>query len=135
VILREGRDCAILAVGVMCEQAMRAAELLDADGFDVTVVNCRFIKPLDRTLLETVVGDHSVLLTAEDGIDVNGFGAYVAATVEGIDRDVRVDIAGVPDRTYEHAPRGEQLAWAGLDAESLAQRVRALAAEESLSSR
>jgi len=134
-VLHEGRDCAILAVGVMCELAMQAAELLAQDGFDVTVVNCRFIKPLDRAMLEGLVSDHRLLLTVEDGVDVNGFGAYVAAAVERMAPDVRVEIAGIPDRTYEHAPRGEQLAAVGLTAEGIAERVKAGAAEESLTSR
>jgi 1-deoxy-D-xylulose-5-phosphate synthase len=134
-MLREGRDCAILATGVMCEPSLQAAERLAQDGFDVSVVNCRFIKPLDRAMLEGLVRDHRLLLTVEDGVDVNGFGAYVAATVEHMAPDVRVEIAGIPDRTYEHAPRGEQLAWAGLTPEGIAERVKAGAAEESLTPR
>jgi 1-deoxy-D-xylulose-5-phosphate synthase len=134
-VLREGRDCAILAVGVMCEPAMQAAERLAQDGLDVTVVNCRFIKPLDRAMLEGLVGDHRMLLTVEDGIDVNGFGAYVAAAVESMAPDVRVEIAGIPDRTYEHAPRGEQLASVGLTPEGIAERVKAGAAKESVTPR
>ncbi len=130
-ILREGKECAILAVGVMCQPAMEAAELLAADGFDVTVVNCRFIKPLDHTMLESLVRSHRLLVTVEDGIDVNGFGAYAAATCERIDPEVRVEVVGIPDRTYEHAPRGEQLGWVGLTGPGLAERVRACAAEES----
>jgi 1-deoxy-D-xylulose-5-phosphate synthase len=134
-ILREGRDCAMLAVGVMCQPAMEAAELLAADGLDVTVVNCRFIKPLDHGMLETLVRDHRILMTVEDGTEVTGFGAFAAATCERIDPQVRVEVVGIPDRTYEHAPRAEQLAWVGLSPEGLADRVRSWAAEESLTPR
>jgi 1-deoxy-D-xylulose-5-phosphate synthase len=134
-MLREGRDCAILAVGVMCQPAMEAAELLAADGFDITVVNCRFIKPLDHAMLENLVREHRLLMTVEDGTEVNGFGAFAAATCERIDPQARVEVVGIPDRTYEHAPRGEQLAWAGLTPQGLADRVRAWAAEESLTPR
>ena len=134
-ILREGRECAILAVGVMCEPALEAAELLRADGFDLTVVNCRFLKPIDRGMLETLVNDHKILVTVEDGAVTNGFGAFIAATVEGIAPEVRVAVHGVPDRTFEHAPRGEQLALAGLDARGIAEKVRAWSAQESLTAR
>jgi 1-deoxy-D-xylulose-5-phosphate synthase len=134
-MLREGRDCAILAVGVMCQPATEAAELLAADGFDITVVNCRFIKPLDHAMLENLVREHRLLMTVEDGTEVNGFGAFAAATCERIDPQARVEVVGIPDRTYEHAPRGEQLAWAGLTPQGLADRVRAWAAEESLTPR
>ncbi len=132
-VLREGRECAILAVGVMCEPASQAAELLEQDGFDVAVVNCRFIKPLDRDMLASLVQNHRLLITVEDGTIVNGFGAFVAATVESLAPDVRVLLMGVPDRTYEHAARSHQLAEVGLTAEGIAAKVRACAAEESLS--
>ncbi len=134
-ILRRGSDCAILAVGVMCDPAMAAADILSRDGFDVTVVNCRFIKPLDQRMLETLAGDHRYYLTVEDGTEVNGFGATVTARLESVAPEARVAILGVPDRTYEHAARASQLAQVGLNAEHIADRVRALAGEVSLSAR
>ena len=132
-VLREGKDCAILAVGVMCRPAVEAAELLEADGLDVSVINCRFIKPIDHALLATLVENHRLLVTVEDGTKVNGFGAYVSSIVHDLTADVRVDVMGVPDRTYEHAPRARQLEWVGLTAEGIADCVRARAAEKSLS--
>ena len=112
---------------------MEAAALLEADGLDVSVINCRFIKPLDMALLKTITQNHRLLVTVEDGAEVNGFGAYVSATVHGMTAGVRVTVMGVPDRTYEHAARARQLAWVGLTAEGIADRVRARHAEESFS--
>jgi 1-deoxy-D-xylulose-5-phosphate synthase len=123
--LREGEDVALLAAGVMCAPAREAAERLAAEGHDVTVINCRFIKPLDHEMLADLVRTHRFILTIEDGTAVNGFGAYVAAKVEELDPAVRVVIAGAPDRTFEHASRSDQLAEAGLSAEALADSVRA----------
>jgi 1-deoxy-D-xylulose-5-phosphate synthase len=134
-VLREGHDCAILAVGVMCQQALDAAELLRADGFDPTVVDCRFLKPLDRQMLEGLAARHRLLVTVEDATVVNGFGTYVAATVQRIAPDVRVAVLGAPDQTYEHAARARQLELAGLSGSGIANTVRAWAAEESLSAR
>ncbi|MDH3478707.1 MAG: 1-deoxy-D-xylulose-5-phosphate synthase [Gemmatimonadota bacterium] len=131
-VLRQGRDAAILAAGVMCQPAIEAAELLGADGLDVTVVNCRFIKPADRVVLQSIVDEHRFVLTAEDGTVVNGFGAHVAALVEEMAPEVRVVIAGAADRTYEHASRSDQLAEVGLNAAGLAERVRAWMAKESV---
>jgi len=131
-VLRKGKDCALLAVGVMCQPALAAAEALAADGLDVTVVNCRFLKPMDRELLETLVHDHKRLVTIEDGVVTNGFGAAVAAVMQVAAPEVRVIALGVPDHTYEHAPRAQQLAEVGLTADGIAARVRALASEESL---
>jgi len=134
-MLRKGKDCAILAVGVMCQPALGAAELLAADGIDVAVVNCRFLKPMDRAVLDTLVRDHRLLVTVEDGTVVNGFGAAVAAVTQTTAPEVRVVTLGVPDRTFEHAPRAQQLEEVGLTAPGIAARIRALAAEESLSAR
>src|SRR6059036_2607040 len=131
-VLRKGKDCALLAVGVMCRPALEAAQALAADGLDVTVVNCRFLKPIDREILDALTHEHKLLVTVEDGVVVNGFGAYIAAVVQTTAPEVRVVQTTAPDRTYEHAPRAQQLAEVGLTGPGIAARVRALAAEESL---
>src|SRR3990172_6532028 len=113
-VLRPGRDCALLAVGVMCQPALEAAETLAAEGLDVTVVNCRFLKPMDREMLDALVRDHRLLVTIEDGVVVNGFGAAASAVVQTTAPEVRLVALGVPDRTYEHAPRAQQLAGGGV---------------------
>jgi 1-deoxy-D-xylulose-5-phosphate synthase len=134
-LLRRGRECALLAVGVMCRPALEAAELLAADGFEVTVVNCRFLKPMDRAMLEALARDHKLFVTVEDGSVVNGFGATLAGLMQTTAPDVRVVPLGDPDRTYEHAPRAKQLEEVGLTGAGLAARIRVLAAEESLAPR
>jgi 1-deoxy-D-xylulose-5-phosphate synthase len=131
-MLRQGKDCAILAVGVMCQPAMEAAETLASEGLDVSVVNCRFIKPIDEDMLSTLLASHRALVTVEDGTRVNGFGSVIAARVDALGAEARVNVLGVPDRTYEHASRASQLASVGLTADGIADRVRAWAAEGSL---
>jgi len=130
-LLRKGRECALLAVGAMCQPALAAAESLAADGLDVSVVNCRFMKPVDRELLDHLLRDHRLLVTVEDGTVTNGFGAQMAGLVATVAPEVRVAVLGAPDRIYEHAPRAQQLAEVGLSGTAIAARVRALAAEES----
>ncbi len=134
-ILREGKDCAVLAVGVMCQPALDAADALAAEGLDISVVNCRFIKPVDEAMLASLLHSHRYLVTVEDGTRVNGFGAYIAGMVHDTAPDIRVSIMGADDRTYEHASRASQLAAVGLDAEGIASTVRAWAAEGSLTTR
>jgi 1-deoxy-D-xylulose-5-phosphate synthase len=131
-VLRKGKECALLAVGVMCQPAIAAAKALAAEGLDVTVVNCRFLKPVDRELLDALLRDHRLLVTVEDGTVTNGFGAYLAGLVQTIAPETRVVPLGTPDRSYEHAPRAAQLAEVGLTGPGIAERVRALAAEQSL---
>jgi 1-deoxy-D-xylulose-5-phosphate synthase len=132
-MLRRGKDYAILAVGVMCKPALEAAELLAADGLSVSVVNCRFLKPVDREMLDALLREHRCLVTVEDGTVVNGFGASLSALVQtlALPADARVLALGAPDEIYEHAPRATQLAEVGLTGAGIAARVRALVAEAS----
>jgi 1-deoxy-D-xylulose-5-phosphate synthase len=127
-ILREGKDLAILAVGTMVLQAQRAAEELSRDGIEVTVVNCRFLKPYDEAVLKQILSAHSRLLTVEEGAVVNGFGAFMAREMAGMEeaRDVRVEIMGIPDHFVEHGGRGELLREIDLDARGIRERVRRL---------
>jgi 1-deoxy-D-xylulose-5-phosphate synthase len=133
--LRQGREVAILAVGTMVAPALQAAELLAADGLDCGVVNCRFIKPLDGAMLEALAQRHRILVTVEEGTIVNGFGAFLAETLQTTHPEVRVVALGVPDRLVEQAPRAEQLESFGLTAAGIARRITALQHEESLEAR
>lgn len=129
--LRDGRDLAVLAVGTMVLEALRAADELAMEGWPVTVVNCRFLKPYDRTMLEELARTHAVLLTVEEGAVVNGFGAFMAREVEGLALLVppRVETMGIPDVFVPHGSRGGLLRELELDARGIAGRVRALLQE------
>jgi 1-deoxy-D-xylulose-5-phosphate synthase len=133
--LRPGKDLAILAVGTMVQPAVQAAELLAADGIDCAVINARFLKPLDHSMLELLLQEHRTLVTVEEGTIVNGFGAYVVETLQTTHPEVRVVALGVPDRLIEQAPRAEQLELHGLTAAGIARRITALQHEESLEAR
>ncbi len=128
-VLRRGRDCALLAVGAMCQPALAAADLLAKDGIDPEVVNCRFLKPMDAGALAGLAARHRLLVTVEDGLVTNGFGAALAARVEAESPHVRVGALGAADRTWEHATRASQLAEAGLTAEAIAARVKGFLAQ------
>lgn len=128
-VLREGKDVALLAVGAMCAPALAAADALAADGVRASVVNCRFLKPVDRAALDRLAATHRLFVTVEDGVVTNGFGASLAGLAETAYRAVRVVPIGAADRTWEHASRPEQLAEAGLTADAIAALVRGLLAE------
>jgi 1-deoxy-D-xylulose-5-phosphate synthase len=131
-VLRRGKDVAILAVGTMVLPSLAAAEALAAEGLDVTVVNCRYIKPYDEVTLAAILADHTHVLTVEEGIAINGFGAYMSTVINRQSPNVRVGVHGVPDRIIYSAPRKKQLAMLGLDATGIANRVRALHESEAL---
>ena len=139
-MLRKGaRDgsggIAILAVGTMVLPALAAAESLAAEGINATVVNCRFIKPHDATMLASIVADHHSLLVVEEGTVVNGFGAYLSAIVADLDPGVNVFTHGVPDAFIEQAPRARQLASVGLDSTGIEARVRQIRQADSRGAR
>src|SRR5690606_20546735 len=94
-ILRQGRDVVLLATGTMVLPSLTAAEALAREGVDASVVNCRFIKPLDERCLSELFPAHSVAVTVEEGTVVNGFGAFVRARIGESWPGVRVSSMGL----------------------------------------
>ncbi len=129
-VLREGSGLAILGVGTMVLPSLAAADQLAEAGIDATVVNCRFLKPMDTATLESLVQRHKYLVTVEEGTIVNGFGAALAETMQTTHPEVRVVALGVPDQLQEHASRARQLEKFGLTPDGIARRVRSLVAHE-----
>ena len=133
--LRRGKDVALLAVGTMVQPALEAADRLQAEGIDAAVINCRFMKPYDEIMLESVVLGTKVVVTIEEGTVVNGFGAMLARELQASHPEVRVASLGVPDRLIDQAPRAEQLERFGLTGAGIAARIMALHHEETFESR
>ena len=116
-LLREsGWDVALLAVGAMVGTAQKVADGLVAKGYGATVVNARFVKPLDLELLRTVAGKARLAVTLEEGTLRGGFGSAVhEASVEaGLGLSARLAHFGLPDRFLTHGSRGRLLEDAGL---------------------
>ena len=124
-MLRPGTDVAILGVGTMALPALAAAELLASEGINAAAVNARFLKPLDEAMLAEIVGNCRLVVTAEEGTIVNGFGAMLARRLQESHPDVRVLCMGIADELIMQAPRGDQLAHHGLTASGIAAKVRA----------
>jgi 1-deoxy-D-xylulose-5-phosphate synthase len=121
-LLRNGQELAILAIGHTVLPALRAAEDLAALGIDATVVNARFVKPLDRELLRAVLQQVSHVLTVEDHAIAGGFGSAVLEfmAAEGI-TGVHVRCLGVPDRFIPHGTHDELRRLCGFDREGITQ--------------
>ena len=124
--LRQGRDVALLAVGTMVAPALAAADLLAREGVPATVVNARFVKPLDEAALARLFPAHTHLLTVEEGTVVNGFGTYVRAHVAERWPGTKGASMGMPDGFVEHGERAELLGELGLTPEGIAARAREL---------
>jgi 1-deoxy-D-xylulose-5-phosphate synthase len=117
---RQGQKIAILAFGTMVTPSLKAGELLNA-----TVVNMRFIKPLDVALVRELAATHEALVTVEEGCVMGGAGAAVAEALaaDGIVKPLL--ILGLPDRFIDHGDVGQLLADCGLDSDGIVAAVRA----------
>jgi 1-deoxy-D-xylulose-5-phosphate synthase len=126
--LRPGRDGIILCFGTLLADCLQAADLLAADGLEIGVVNARFVKPLDREMVERAVRECGFVVTVEEGCLQGGFGSAVleAASELGLDAS-RIKRLGLPDRFIEHGERSELLTDLGLDAAGIASACRELA--------
>src|SRR5207302_1188067 len=125
-VLRQGSAALLLATGKLVSVAMDAAATLDHDGLPVTVVNCRYIKPLDPRL-ESWARRHPAVLTLEDNVATGGFGSAVSEALAPL--GIPVTVMAVPDTFVEQGGQAELLKQLGLDAAGVAARVRRVVSE------
>ena len=114
------RRLAILAFGTLLYPALEAAEALDA-----TVVNMRFVKPLDEELLLSIARSHDALVTVEEGCLPGGAGAAVLESLQSAQLNLPVLTLGLPDRFIEHGDPALLLSMCGLDAAGIEASIRA----------
>jgi 1-deoxy-D-xylulose-5-phosphate synthase len=117
-VLREGQDIAILAFGSMLAPALEAGQQLDA-----TVVNMRFIKPLDSQLIQQLAEHYSLLVTVEENVIQGGAGSAVNECLQALQCDTPVLNLGLPDHFVEHGSSAQLLAECGLDAAGIQRAV------------
>jgi 1-deoxy-D-xylulose-5-phosphate synthase len=124
VLLREGRDVALVAYGSMVPVALAAARLLAERGVEATVVNARFAKPIDTTLVSRCLARRRLLVTLEEHAVSGGFGSAVleALAAAGVAAPPAL-LIGVPDRFVEHGSRGVLLERLGLTARGVEERI------------
>jgi 1-deoxy-D-xylulose-5-phosphate synthase len=123
-ILSEGGDIALLALGSMVYPCVEAAARLETLGMRTTVINARFMKPLDEELIAVLASEKHLLVTAEEGTEAGGFGANVAALLQ--DRKIPASMLriAVPDRIIPHGAPNLLHAKYGLDVDGIVERIR-----------
>jgi 1-deoxy-D-xylulose-5-phosphate synthase len=106
-VLRMGRDLAILAYGNPVNAALAAADLLAQDGIEAAVINARFAKPLDETLLAGIGANFGRILTVEEGSIPGGFGDAVLEFFHSHEnlKEPKIHCIGLPDEFIEHGPQ------------------------------
>ncbi len=125
-ILRDGGEIGIVAYGSMVHPSLAAAENLAKEGIEATVVNARFVKPLDAPLLLALARTKRLLVTVEEAYLAAGFGSAVLELLEenGLQDKVRVVRMGIPDRLITQGDPKLLLAKYGLDADGIYTRVK-----------
>ena len=118
-VRRRGKGVAILAFGTPLAQALDVGERLGA-----TVINMRFVKPLDEQRVLEAAREHDLLVTVEDNVVAGGAGSAVAECLASHDIAVRLLHLGLPDRFQSHGTREELLTDAGLDTDSIESAIR-----------
>jgi len=129
-VLREGRRVALVAVGHLVPVALEAAGRLQALGIHPTVVDARFVAPLDHALLRRVASTHQVLFTLEENSVEGGFGSAVLESLAQTGIFCQVVLVGIPPSFVTHGPADQVRAALGLDVPGIVNRVRAWAGGE-----
>ena len=130
-VVRGGEDVAVIGYGSMVRPSMEAADRLSKEKIDATVVNARFVKPLDAELILEIARTHRLIVTVEEAYLAGGFGSAVMELLEanGLQDRVKVVRMGVPDEIVTHGDAKRLLGQYGLDSEGIYNKVREAAAQ------
>jgi 1-deoxy-D-xylulose-5-phosphate synthase len=130
--IKKGNDAAIIAVGSMVDYSLRAANKMEADGVKCEVMNARFIKPLDKEMLDEIAHRHNKIITIEENVLPGGFGSAVAEYFA--DNNCKNDLLrlGLPDRFIDHGTQSELHRLIGLDPESIAEKIKIFCQHKSI---
>ncbi|WP_219467396.1 1-deoxy-D-xylulose-5-phosphate synthase [Nonomuraea rhizosphaerae] len=130
-VLRDGgSDVLLVGVGPMAQVCLEAAVMLDAQGISATVVDPRWVKPLDEALVPAAAA-HKLVAVVEDNGRVGAVGDAVARLLRDADVDVPVRTYGIPQRFLDHAKRGAILGQIGLTGQDLARQITEAVAKRS----
>ncbi|MFZ9814343.1 MAG: 1-deoxy-D-xylulose-5-phosphate synthase [Candidatus Kapaibacteriota bacterium] len=122
-ILKQGNRIALVGIGKMVNECLKAAELLNEQSMDVTVVNARFVKPLDESLFDQLFHDYDLIITVEDGQIQGGFGSAVSEFAINQGYKGELIVHGIADEFIDHGTQEELLADLGLDAHGIASLI------------
>lgn len=124
-IIKQGRDLAVLSLGTILSEVEQLDENLTKAGFDITIADARFAKPIDTDLVDELAAHHQHLLIVEEG-SAGGFSAHVLtylANAGHLDAGLKVRVATLPDKYFDHADQKSQLRQAGIDAAGLEVKI------------
>jgi 1-deoxy-D-xylulose-5-phosphate synthase len=132
-VLVEGKDVCLFAIGRMVKIALEAGEILHSQGIKPSVVNARFVKPIDEELLSEIVHSHSLLVTLEENSIYGGFGSFVSEICCKNKWQIPLLIFGLPDKFAPHGSVKELFSFLKIDASSIAEKILREIEERNLS--
>ncbi len=123
--LRDGDDIAVLSVGPVGNNVVKAVEMIenDGDGISVAHYDMRFVKPLDENLLKEVAAKFKHVITVEDGVREGGFGSAVIEWMEDNGQHLDIVRLGLPDHFVEHGTVAQLQSIVGIDAEGIRRAI------------
>ncbi len=122
-LLRKGKDIALLAVGSMVDAAKKTAAILEDQGISATVINMRFVKPLDTDRISSLAVQKKLLVTMEENVFAGGFGSAVLEYLADTNQNVSLLRFGIPDAFIEQGTHDELLSLCGLQPVQMAERI------------
>ena len=125
-VISGGTDLAILATGSMVQPCRSVAEMFRAEGVDASLINARYIKPLDVDALNEIAARFDKIVTVEENSVNGGFGSAVLDYLDSIEYPGRILRLGIPDRFIQHGSRNLLLKEVGLDDEGIYKRINAI---------
>ena len=128
-VIAKGRTVALIGVGSMVKHAATIRELLLEQGIEATVVNARFVKPIDEELLESLAKEHSLFVTMEENVEYGGYGQNVASYICNKQLSVKHLNISIKDMFVEHGKVYELYQRLGLDPESVQKQILAMLEE------
>jgi 1-deoxy-D-xylulose-5-phosphate synthase len=132
-VLQEGSDLAVIAIGSVVNPALMAAKRLSAEGFNIKVINARFVKPLDEELIIKTAATIKKIITVEENVLQGGFGsAILELLAEKNITGVEVKRLGLPDEFVHHASQAEQRDKYALNEEGISRAIRDMLASGTL---
>jgi len=120
----DGEDVAVLSIGTIGNEVVKACDMLNADGYNPAHYDMRFVKPLDEALLHEVFAKFSKVITVEDGCLQGGMGSAILEFMADHNYKAQVVRLGIPDAVVEHGEQPELWAECGYDAKAIAAQVR-----------
>lgn len=122
-VLKEGKDAVILSVGNMISETVKAVDILEEQGYQVGIVNPRFIKPMDEKMLDQLAEEYELIVTVEEGMLNGGFGSMVMQYLYQKGYHGKIKNIGIKDQFVEHGSVKELRHMLKLDGESIAESV------------